>query len=80
MNRPTSPRQHKKQQKATKGQGKSFPEIINSAKPIPSLTNNPMEQYSAIPPRLHAGAATNPHTSSPIPTGGAKHRNFNLPS
>ena len=32
-----------------KGQGKSFPEIINPEIPIPSITNNPMEEYIALP-------------------------------
>ena len=49
MNRPTSPRHHKKTQKALKGQGKSFPEIINSEMHIPSIANSPMEEYLALP-------------------------------
>ena len=48
MNRPTSPSQYKKNQNVLKGQGKSFPEIINPEIPIPSITNNPMEEYIAL--------------------------------
>ena len=60
MNRPTSPSQCKKHQNVLKGQGKSFPEIINSEIPIPSITNNPMEEYIALPQNSNRMAMQEP--------------------
>ena len=53
MNHPTSPRQHKKIQKALKGQGKSFPGNSKSEIFLPTKANNPLVKHTAISPNLN---------------------------
>ena len=60
MNRPTSPRKHKKIQKELKNQGKSL--IINPKSDIalPTIANKPMVEYSAFPQNINRKATQEP--------------------
>ena len=60
MQRPTSPRQHKKTQKELKTQGKPFSINPKSHLPLPTEANNPLVEYSLLPQNSNRQAIQEP--------------------